>query len=141
MPCLQSKDPLVRLRQAMLWGPRKKPRHQGRLALIHADSQWISRHSHCTNNEYRLIDTLFLLVCARLHVHPYQQVHPKDGGVPCGSQEKVHCLKLCRYFPHLAFLGIAKATSLSEMEHCPPEPGQFDNSNGCTQALHLCSLP
>lgn len=31
------------------------------------------------------------------------KVHPKDGGVPCGSQEK--------------------ATSLSEMEHCPPEPG------------------
>lgn len=31
------------------------------------------------------------------------KVHPKDGGVPCGSEEK--------------------ATSLSQMEHCPAEPG------------------
>eukprot|EP00913_Durusdinium_trenchii_P022867 g21470.t1 len=39
---------------------------------------------------------------ALLQVKP-RQVHPKDGGVPCGSEEK--------------------ATSLSQMEHCPAEPG------------------
>ena len=65
------------------------------------------------------------------------QVHPKDGGVPCGSQDKVpwatsrlrvhrtDCsgIRFRRFRSHMSVL---KATSLSEMEHCPPEPGCFE---------------
>ena len=59
------------------------------------------------------------------------QVHPKDGGVPCGSQEKVllfldNSFSLSALQNESTFIsvGLTQATSLSEMEHCPPEPGQ-----------------
>lgn len=74
---------------------------------------------------------LFLLLMHRASVSGECQVHPKDGGVPCGSQEKVllfldNSFNLSALQNESTFIsiGLTQATSLSEMEHCPPEPGQ-----------------
>ena len=61
-----------------------------------------THNAQVTSTEYCLIDTLLIFLCARLHGQPCQQVHPKDGGVPCGSQEKVHMLEtFAVIFPRL----------------------------------------